>query len=155
MAEKNREDRRRDREEAVYVISVAAQLADVHPQTLRMYERKGLLKPERVKNRRRYSEADIERCRLIQELTRDMGINLAGVKMILDMQDRLNGLQREMDAARQALRDAQAEAERQLEELRRSFRNEIMPLPRGGGLLPASQADPLRLLRRRGPRVSE
>ena len=72
-------------EEPVYVISIAARLADVHPQTLRIYERKGLINPARVHNRRRYSEADIQRCRLIQELTQDMGVNLAGVKMIMDL----------------------------------------------------------------------
>jgi len=153
--EEEREKRgKADRDEAVYVISVAARLADVHPQTLRIYERKGLLNPQRVRNRRRYSEADIERCRLIQELTQDMGVNLAGVKMVLEMRDRLESLQREMDGARRALREAQAEAERRLEELRRSFRNEIVPLPRGG-LLPAAQADPLRLLRRLSREGSE
>ncbi len=146
MKGKREEAGKKDRDEAVYVISVAARLADVHPQTLRIYERKGLLKPARVRNRRRYSEADIERCRLIQELTQEMGVNLAGVRMILEMRDRLESLQSEMEQAKRALQEAREDAERRLDDLRRSFRNEIVPLPRGG-LLPAVPADPLRLLR--------
>src|SRR4030042_5237203 len=77
-------------EEPLYVISIAAKLADVHPQTLRIYERKGLIVPARVHNRRRYSDADIERCRLIQELTQEMRVNLAGVKMILEMRQHMD-----------------------------------------------------------------
>ncbi len=136
------------RDGAVYIISVAAQLADVHPQTLRIYERKGLLKPDRVKNRRRYSDADIERCRLIQELTRDMGVNLAGVKMILEMRDNLDALQEEMCTARDRMEELRQEAMREMEELRRSFRNELVPV-KSGGLMPIAQADPFRLLRRK------
>ncbi len=133
---------------AVYVISVAARLADVHPQTLRIYERKGLLKPDRVSNRRRYSEADIERCRLIQELTRDMGVNLAGVKMILEMRDRLESLDEEVRRAEERMAAMRLEAERELDEVRRSFRNELVPV-KSGGLLPAAQANPFRRMRRK------
>jgi MerR family transcriptional regulator/heat shock protein HspR len=133
---------------AVYIISVAAQLADVHPQTLRIYERKGLLKPDRVKNRRRYSDADIERCRLIQELTRDMGVNLAGVKMILEMRDSLDALNEEVRMVQGRMDELRHEAVREMEELRRSFRNELVPVKRGG-LVPIAQADPFRQLRRK------
>jgi len=81
-------------ERAVYIISVAAELAGVHPQTLRIYERKGLLAPKRTAgNTRRYSAADIARLRAIQELTQTEGINLAGVKMIMQMQERMAELQ--------------------------------------------------------------
>lgn len=73
----------------VFIISVAAELCEMHPQTLRMYERKGLVCPKRAKHRRLYSEADIERLRLIQSLTQDEGVNLAGVKMIIDMRAEL------------------------------------------------------------------
>ena len=77
-------------ERAVYVISVAAELAGVHPQTLRIYERKGLLSPKRTAgNTRRYSERDIERLRAIQALTQQEGVNLAGVRMIMQMQAEL------------------------------------------------------------------
>ncbi len=132
---------------AVYIISVAARLADVHPQTLRIYERKGLLKPDRVSNRRHYSEADIERCRLIQELTRDMGVNLAGVKMILEMRDRLDSLSEEMRRAEERIDAMRREAERQLDEVRRSFRNELVPV-KSGGLMPAAQANPFRRIKK-------
>jgi len=91
MAERS-EGARPDR--AVFVISVAAELAGMHPQTLRMYERKGLLRPERTSgNSRRYSERDIERLRLIQELTQDAGVNLAGVKRIMELQREVERLQ--------------------------------------------------------------
>jgi MerR family transcriptional regulator/heat shock protein HspR len=82
-------------ERAVYIISVAAELAGVHPQTLRMYERKGLLQPKRTSgNTRRYSERDIERIRAIQELTQLGGISLAGVKLFIEMREELEEMQR-------------------------------------------------------------
>jgi MerR family transcriptional regulator/heat shock protein HspR len=78
---------------AVYVISVAAELAGVHPQTLRIYDRKGLVRPKRTAgNTRRYSERDIELLQQIQEMTQELGINLAGVKMIIEMQAELAAL---------------------------------------------------------------
>ena len=90
------------RDRAVYVISVAAELTGVHPQTLRVYERRGLVALARTGGMsRRYSEADIERIHMIQELTTD-GLNLAGVKRVLE-------LQRELAALRQALAEANAE----------------------------------------------
>jgi MerR family transcriptional regulator/heat shock protein HspR len=86
-------ERRDDR--AVYVISVAAELAGVHPQTLRMYERKGLLQPKRTSgNTRRYSQRDIERIRAIQELTQLGGISLAGVKLFIEMREQLDQMER-------------------------------------------------------------
>ena len=87
-----------DREErAVYIISVAAELAGMHPQTLRIYERKGLLRPARTAgNTRRYSERDIDRLREIHDLT-ERGVNLAGVKMVMEMQAKLERIRREME----------------------------------------------------------
>jgi MerR family transcriptional regulator/heat shock protein HspR len=98
---------------AVYVISVAAELAGVHPQTLRIYERKGLLRPARTAgNTRRYSERDIERLRMIQQLTQEAGLNLAGVKMIVELQNelevmrlRLAELALELDRAHERMRE--------------------------------------------------
>jgi len=85
----------RSEERAVYIISVAAELAGVHPQTLRMYERRGLLQPKRTSgNTRRYSERDIERIRAIQELTQLGGISLEGVKLFIEMRERLDEMQR-------------------------------------------------------------
>ncbi|HEU5002947.1 MAG TPA: helix-turn-helix transcriptional regulator [Actinomycetota bacterium] len=96
-------------ERAVYVISVAADLAGVHPQTLRIYERKGLLSPKRTPgNSRRYSERDVERLRQIQRLTQE-GVNLAGVRIIMEMQRRLDEMQRNLDARRQAVAEAAEE----------------------------------------------
>jgi len=97
-----------DRDRALYVISVAAELAGVHPQTLRMYERKGLITPKRTEGRaRRYSPRDIEHVLMIQELTQDHGVNLAGVEMVLEltravetMQERLALLEGEAELLR-------------------------------------------------------
>lgn len=102
----NRDEPMRRDERAVYVISVAAELAGVHPQTLRIYERKGLLRPKRTSgNSRRYSERDIERLHMIQELTQAEGVNLAGVKRIMQMQ-------RELDRLRDKIRELEAELSR-------------------------------------------
>lgn len=117
--------------EPVYVISIAARLADVHPQTLRIYERKGLINPARVHNRRRYSEADIEQCRLIQEMTQDMGINLAGVKMIMDMRERMEGMHARMQSLEEELEGLRWSLEDRVRQVRESFRNDIVPVPRG------------------------
>ena len=127
-------------EEPVYVISVAARLADVHPQTLRIYERKGLINPARVHNRRRYSEADIQRCRLIQELTQDMGVNLAGVKMIMDMRKRMKSLEEELESLR-------IDMEERVQKVKDSFRNDIVPVQRGEVVLKRG-SDPFKFLRR-------
>jgi MerR family transcriptional regulator/heat shock protein HspR len=99
--------------QAIYVISVAAELAGVHPQTLRVYERKGLLTPQRTAgNTRRYSQRDIERLRRIQKLTQE-GINLAGVMTIMDLEERLARAEEKLDTA---LNERRA-LERQLDEL--------------------------------------
>ena len=105
---------RRSREErGVYVISVAAELAGVHPQTLRMYERKGLISPKRTSgNSRRYSERDVEWVRRIQQLTQDEGINLAGVRMIIELQRELERIQTQLKRARDESRAADPESGR-------------------------------------------
>ncbi|MEX2622093.1 MAG: MerR family transcriptional regulator [Egibacteraceae bacterium] len=101
---------------AVYIISVAAELAGVHPQTLRTYERKGLIEPERTAGgTRRYSQRDVDRVLLIQELTQGEGVNLAGVLRVLDLQDRLELAERRLTRARM-------ETEAVREEARRSMR---------------------------------
>jgi MerR family transcriptional regulator, heat shock protein HspR len=94
-----------DDERAVYIISVAAELAGVHPQTLRIYERKGLLAPKRTAgNTRRYSERDIRLLREIQDLTQASGINLAGVKRIIELQAQLDALRAKTDELQAELR---------------------------------------------------
>ena len=120
------EHQRRSDERAVYIISVAAELAGVHPQTLRIYERKGLLRPHRTSgNTRRYSDRDIERLREIQDLTQDRGINLAGVKAIIEMQAELEALRRRAEELEHLLR-ASRRAARQTQD--RGADRQIMPL---------------------------
>ncbi len=86
----------------VFMISVAAELADMHPQTLRMYEQRGLITPKRSpKNTRLYSQADVERLREIQRLTNEEGLNLAGVETVLDLEDRLQKMRAEMAKLRE------------------------------------------------------
>ena len=92
-----------DRGRGVFVISVAAELAGVHAQTLRMYERKGLLQPQRTAGgARRFSEQDIAHVQLIQELTQEHGVNLAGVEIILDLTRKLEAAQAEIERLRNA-----------------------------------------------------
>jgi MerR family transcriptional regulator, heat shock protein HspR len=116
MADREREmSDRGDRQEerAVYVISVAAELAGVHPQTLRIYERKGLVRPQRTQgNTRRYSASDIEMLRRIQDLTQDRGVNLAGVKMVIEMQAELDALRRRADELEEQLRSSRRAAQK-------------------------------------------
>jgi MerR family transcriptional regulator/heat shock protein HspR len=105
----------------VYVISVAAELAGVHPQTLRIYERKGLVDPARtVGGSRRYSDADISQLRRIQELTNE-GLNLAGVRRVLD-------LEAELDALRLLLDETRASARAALDSTHRQYRRDLVPL---------------------------
>jgi MerR family transcriptional regulator/heat shock protein HspR len=87
--------------EPVYVISIAAKMVDMHPQTLRLYERIGLLKPARSGSNRLYSDEDIERLRQIQRLTQEMGVNLAGVEIILNLLEQVKTLQAELERVRQ------------------------------------------------------
>jgi MerR family transcriptional regulator, heat shock protein HspR len=106
-------------ERAVYIISVAAEIAGVHPQTLRIYERKGLLRPARTAgNTRRYSERDIDRLREIQDLT-NRGVNLAGVKLIMELQDEVERSRRQMDDMR-----------RELHRVRDRLRSDLIPMSR-------------------------
>jgi MerR family transcriptional regulator/heat shock protein HspR len=102
--------RERPDDRAVYIISIAAELAGVHPQTLRMYERKGLLQPKRsAGNTRRYSERDIARLRLIQQLTQEQGINLAGARIIMEMEGELERMRREVVRMRREIARRQQE----------------------------------------------
>ena len=97
-----------------YMISVAAELVGMHPQTLRMYEQKGLVRPNRTAgNTRLYSEADLERLRLIQRLTTQLGLNLAGVEAVLDLEEQLQRMQARMERLEREMRDAIAQVHRQ------------------------------------------
>lgn len=110
-----------DYHQAVYVISVAAELSGMHPQTLRIYERKGLVAPARTGgNSRRYSQADIDMLRRIQELTNE-GLNLAGVQRVLELESELERLRREVDRIRDAAQQAVADTHKQ-------YRRDLVPL---------------------------
>jgi MerR family transcriptional regulator/heat shock protein HspR len=99
-------DETHDRERPRYMISVAADLVGMHPQTLRIYETKGLVRPKRTAgNTRLYSEADLERLRLIQRLTTDFGLNLAGVETVLKLQDEVQRLRARMERLERQMRD--------------------------------------------------
>ncbi len=111
---------------AVFVISVAAELAGMHPQTLRIYERKGLLDPFRTPGgTRRYSQEDIEQLQLIQELT-SQGLNLEGVKRVLALQEDNRRLKKKLDRLRDKLEEMEEASDKRLEDLERSFRHEIV-----------------------------
>ncbi len=89
--------RKRQRKKAAYMISAVAESYGIHPQTLRLYEREGLLKPSRTEgNTRLYTEEDVERLELILSLTRDMGVNLAGVEIVLNMREKMERMQKQM-----------------------------------------------------------
>jgi MerR family transcriptional regulator/heat shock protein HspR len=119
----------------VFMISVAAELADMHPQTLRMYEARGLIEPKRSpKGTRLYSHKDVERLRRIQEMTAELGMNLAGVERVFELEQQLETMARRVAALDRRARELKAEVER-LEQLRRELRAEIVPYQRGGELI--------------------
>ena len=114
------------------MIGIAAELIGVHPQTLRMYEQKGLLCPRKsIKNTRLYSQEDVERGRYIQRLTQKTGMNLAGVKKLFDMEQKIERLQVENQGLRRELERLAQEHSRVLEDVHRSYKRELVVLPRG------------------------
>jgi len=133
-----------DRERGVFMISVAAELAAMHPQTLRMYEARGLIEPKRSpKGTRLYSQADVERLRRIQELTSDAGMNLAGVEKVFELEQALERMQRKVAVLERRAEELLAEIDR-LEEVKREVKAEIVRYE-------ARSTDlvPLRVVRRR------
>jgi MerR family transcriptional regulator/heat shock protein HspR len=103
-----------------YMISVAAELVGMHPQTLRMYEQKGLVRPQRTAgNTRLYSEADLERLRLIQRLTTELGLNLAGVEAVLGLEEQLQRMQARMERLESEMRDA-------IQQVHKQYRRELV-----------------------------
>jgi MerR family transcriptional regulator/heat shock protein HspR len=116
-----------------YMISVAADLVGMHPQTLRIYENKGLIRPKRTAgNTRLYSEADIARLQLIQQLTNDLGLNLAGVEQVLQLQDEVQRMSRQLDRVRREMRMA-------IDEVHRQYRRDLVPWKPPLDLLPTSR----------------
>jgi MerR family transcriptional regulator, heat shock protein HspR len=123
-----------------YTISAVADQYEIHPQTLRLYEREGLLKPSRSDgNTRLYTDADLERLEVILSLTRDLGVNLAGVEIILNMREKMDAMQREFERFFEYLQT-------HVEEF--SQFTDAPPPPEAGALVPASRISALRLRRR-------
>jgi MerR family transcriptional regulator, heat shock protein HspR len=114
-------------EQGVFMISVAAELAAMHPQTLRMYESRGLIAPKRSpKGTRLYSQRDVDRLRRIQELTCELGMNLAGVERVFELEDQLERMSKRLRALEQRAEGLRSEMESELEAVRRSFRAELV-----------------------------
>ena len=126
----------------VFMISVAAELANMHPQTLRMYEARGLIEPQRSpKGTRLYSQEDVEKLRRIQEMTAELGLNLAGVERVLRLEEEIDGMQARIEEIELEALKAQVRLANELEEVRRSFRAELTVPYRGGlGLVRAADA---------------
>jgi MerR family transcriptional regulator/heat shock protein HspR len=103
-----------------YMISIAAELVDMHPQTLRIYENKGLINPKRTRgNTRLYSEADLDRLRLIQRLTTELGLNLAGVEVVLRLEDELRKAHERVDRLRRQMRE-------EIQNVHKQYRRELV-----------------------------
>ena len=131
----------------VFMISVAAELADMHPQTLRMYEARGLITPKRSpKGTRLYSQEDVDRLRRIQEMTAELGMNLAGVERVFELEDELARMTRRMAAMEAEAERVREQMETEIERVRRSFRAEIVPYrPPGDALIPAKDLKTFRI----------
>jgi MerR family transcriptional regulator/heat shock protein HspR len=122
----------------VFMISVAAELAEMHPQTLRMYEQRGLIEPKRSpKGTRLYSHEDVQRLRRIQEMTNELGLNLAGVEHVLRLEQELERSRRRVDALERRTTELQAEMVAQIESVRREMRGgELVPLKHTRDIVP-------------------
>ena len=119
-----------DFERPIYMISVAAELVGMHPQTLRIYESKGLVRPKRTAgNTRLYSERDVERLRVIQRLTTELGLNLSGVELVLKLEDQLQRMQSRIDRLEREKREA-------VEQVHKNYRRDLVPLSHVTTLIP-------------------
>jgi MerR family transcriptional regulator/heat shock protein HspR len=137
-----------DRDHGVYMISVAAELAGMHPQTLRIYEARGLITPKRSpKNTRLYSQQDVDRLRRIQELTGELGMNLAGVERVFELEEEMERMRRRLRNLERHAQRVQEELQGELERVRRSFKYELVRYE------PPSQALMPREQRERGVRI--
>jgi MerR family transcriptional regulator/heat shock protein HspR len=127
----------------VYMISVAAELAGMHPQTLRIYEARGLITPKRSpKNTRLYSQEDVDLLRRIQELTSELGMNLAGVEKVFELEHEIARMRRRMHNLERAAARVQRELEEELERVRRSFKRELVLYePPSQALMPSAASN--------------
>jgi MerR family transcriptional regulator, heat shock protein HspR len=119
------------RKRPVYMIGIASELIGVHPQTLRMYEQKGLLRPRKsIKNTRLYSQEDVDLGRYIQRLTQELGMNLAGVRKVIDLERQVARLEAEIRALREELDRKDVEHRRLIAEVHQSYKRELVLMPR-------------------------
>jgi len=129
-----------DPQKGVYMISVAAELAGVHPQTLRIYESKGLITPKRSPGKTRlYSQDDVERLRRIQELTSELGMNLAGVEKVFELEDELEQMRARMERLQKKAAQLEQEMADEIERVKKSFRYEIVRYEQPGPLVRRSR----------------
>ncbi|HZN88921.1 MAG TPA: MerR family transcriptional regulator [Thermoleophilaceae bacterium] len=130
-----------ERARGVYMISVAAELAGMHPQTLRIYEARGLITPKRSpKNTRLYSQEDVDRLRRIQELTTELGMNLAGVERVFELEQEVERMRRRLRNLERQAERAQREMAAELERVRRSMKRELVVYePPSQALMPRGQ----------------
>src|SRR3954468_1292490 len=138
-----------ERDRGVYMISVAAELAGMHPQTLRIYEARGLIQPKRSpKNTRLYSQDDVERLRRIQELTSELGMNLAGVEKVFELELEIERMRRRMRSLEKQAEELERAMVEELDRVKRSFKFELVPYEAPGQALV-----PARALRGDGVRI--
>jgi MerR family transcriptional regulator, heat shock protein HspR len=134
----------------VYMISVAAELAGMHPQTLRIYEQRGLIEPNRSpKGTRLYSQEDVERLRRIQELTTQLGMNLAGVERVFELEGELDQVRRRLDRMERRAEQMRKDFEAEVARVRRSFRYDLVPYEPPEQALMPRKGDAVRIRVRR------
>jgi MerR family transcriptional regulator, heat shock protein HspR len=141
-----------DEERGVFMISVAAELAEMHPQTLRMYEARGLITPQRsAKNTRLYSQRDVEQLRRIQQMTSEEGLNLAGVETVLEMEQRVEKMRAELERMRRRTEELEREMAAEVDKVRRSLKAEIVPYG-AYDVLASEGGEPVRIPVERSPK---
>ena len=127
-ARRTRITARVDVDRGVFMISVAAELAEMHPQTLRMYESRGLIQPKRSpKNTRLYSQSDVERLRRIQQMTSEEGLNLAGVETVFELERRVEQMRTQIARMRKRAAEMEQQMGKEMERLRKSLGGELVP----------------------------
>ncbi|MBN8866671.1 MAG: helix-turn-helix transcriptional regulator [Solirubrobacterales bacterium] len=136
-----------DEDRGVFMISVAAELADMHPQTLRIYEARGLITPKRSpKNTRLYSQRDVERLKRIQHMTNEEGLNLAGVETVLEMEARVEAMRGELEAMRRRTRELEAQLTEEMRRVHERLHTEIVPYgayePEAPARIPVRRPEP-------------
>lgn len=135
-----------DEERGVFMISVAAELADMHPQTLRIYESKGLINPKRSpKNTRLYSQRDVEMLRRIHQMTNEEGLNLAGVVTVLEMEAKVETMRAELEEMKSRANELEKKLDEEVERVRHKLNTEIVPYGAYDGAVPPGGSGSVRI----------